>query len=151
MAYQTDDQTQAQVWVGDALIDFPRVTYCTKRDIMGWDMRCNISFVLDYADVNDPGASRRLAALDRYLRIGSNLAFVAEQRFPIGMVSLNISYSGRFDTLSGDATGDLFTIGAGFRPSPTSNFSLETRYTIGTTLNTLISVDKVSMRIGYRL
>lgn len=151
LAYQTDDQTRAQVWIGDALVDFPRLGICTRKDILGWDMRCNVSLVLDYADVNDAGASRRLAILDRYFRIGPNISMVAEQRFPIGMISMNISYFGRYDTLSGEATGDLFSIGTGFRPSPSSNFSLQTSYTVGTTLNTLVDVDKVSVRIGYRM
>jgi hypothetical protein len=151
LAYQTDDQTRAQVWIGDALVDFPRLGICTRKDILGWDMRCNVSLVLDYADVNDPGASRRLASLDRYFRVGPNISMVAEQRFPIGMISMNMSYFGRYDTLSGEATGDLFSIGTGFRPSPSSNFSLQTSYTVGTTLNTLVDVDKVSVRIGYRM
>jgi hypothetical protein len=151
LAYQTDDDTEAQVWVGDALVDFPRVAFCTRRDIIGWDMRCNLSFVMDYADVNDPGASTRLATLDRYLRVGTNMSLVTERRFPIGLVTVNMNYTGRYDTLSGEATGDLFSISAGLRPTQGSNFSLEARYTVGTTLNTLVGVDKISVRLGYRM
>jgi hypothetical protein len=151
MAFQTDDAAKAAVWVGDALIDFPRVRPCTRRDALGWAMRCNLSIVVDYADVQDPGDSQKLAELDAYFRGGMNLGLSAEQDFGFGMITISSSYSGRYDITSRKASGGIFSVGAGLRPSAGSNISLETRYTRGTTINTLVDVDKITLRLGYRL
>ena len=151
MAFQTDDAAKAAVWVGDALIDFPRVRPCTRRDALGWAMRCNLSIVVDYADVQDPGDSQKLAELDAYFRGGMNLGLSAEQDFGFGVITISSSYNGRYDITSRKASGGIFSVGAGLRPSAGSNISLETRYTRGTTINTLVDVDKITLRLGYRL
>ncbi len=151
MAFQTDDAAKAAVWVGDALIDFPRVRPCTRRDALGWAMRCNLSIVVDYADVQDPGDSQKLAELDTYFRGGMNLGLSAEQAFGFGVITISSSYNGRYDITSRKASGGIFSLGAGLRPSAGSNISLETRYTRGTTINTLVDVDKITLRLGYRL
>ncbi|OYU75819.1 MAG: hypothetical protein CFE32_12810 [Alphaproteobacteria bacterium PA3] len=151
LAFQTDDAAKAAVWVGDALIDFPRVRPCTRRDALGWAMRCNLSIVVDYADVQDPGDSQKLAELDAYLRGGMNLGLSAEQAFGFGVITISSSYNGRYDITSRKASGGIFSVGAGLRPSAGSNISLETRYTRGTTINTLVDVDKITLRLGYRL
>lgn len=151
MAFQTDDAAKAAVWVGDALIDFPRVRPCTRRDALGWAMRCNLSIVVDYADVQDPGDSQKLAELDTYFRGGMNLGLSAEQNFGFGVITISSSYNGRYDITSRKASGGIFSVGAGLRPSAGSNISLETRYTRGTTINTLVDVDKITLRLGYRL
>ena len=151
LAFQTDDAAKAAVWVGDALIDFPRVKPCTRRDALGWAMRCNLSIVVDYADVQDPGDSQKLAELDAYFRGGVNLGLSAEQAFGFGVITISSSYNGRFDITSRKASGGIFSLGAGLRPSAGSNISLETRYTRGTTINTLVDVDKITLRLGYRL
>lgn len=151
MAFQTDDAAKAAVWVGDALIDFPRVRPCTRRDAYGWAMRCNLSIVVDYADVQDPGDSQKLAELDAYFRGGMNLGLSAEQDFGFGVITISSSYNGRYDITSRKASGGIFSVGAGLRPSAGSNISLETRYTRGTTINTLVDVDKITLRLGYRL
>jgi len=151
LAFQTDDAAKAAVWVGDALIDFPRVKPCTRRDALGWAMRCNLSIVVDYADVQDPGDSQKLAKLDAYFRGGMNLGLSAEQAFGFGVITISSSYNGRYDITSRKASGGIFSVGAGLRPSAGSNISLETRYTRGTTINTLVDVDKITLRLGYRL
>jgi hypothetical protein len=151
LAFQTDDAAKAAVWVGDALIDFPRVKPCTRRDALGWAMRCNLSIVVDYADVQDPGDSQKLAELDAYFRGGMNLGLSAEQAFGFGVITISSSYNGRYDITSRKASGGIFSVGAGLRPSAGSNISLETRYTRGTTINTLVDVDKITLRLGYRL
>lgn len=151
LAFQTDDAAKAAVWVGDALVDFPRVRPCTRRDALGWAMRCNLSIVVDYADVQDPGDSQKLAELDAYLRGGMNLGLSAEQAFGFGVITITSSYNGRYDITSRKASGGIFSVGAGLRPSAGSNISLETRYTRGTTINTLVDVDKITLRLGYRL
>lgn len=151
LAFQTDDAAKAAVWVGDALIDFPRVRPCTRRDALGWAMRCNLSIVVDYADVQDPGDSQKLAELDAYFRGGMNLGLSAEQAFGFGVITISSSYNGRYDITSRKASGGIFSVGAGLRPSTGSNISLETRYTRGTTINTLVDVDKITLRLGYRL
>lgn len=151
MAFQTDDAAKAAVWVGDALIDFPRVRPCTRRDALGWAMRCNLSIVVDYAEVQDPGDSQKLAELDTYFRGGMNLGLSAEQGFGFGVITISSNYSGRYDITSRKASGGIFSVGAGLRPSAGSNISLETRYTRGTTINTLVDVDKITLRLGYRL
>jgi hypothetical protein len=151
LAFQTDDAAKAAVWVGDALIDFPRVRPCTRRDAIGWAMRCNLSIVVDYADVQDPGDSQKLAELDAYFRGGMNLGLSAEQSFGFGVITISSSYNGRYDITSRKASGGIFSVGAGLRPSAGSNISLETRYTRGTTINTLVDVDKITLRLGYRL
>ena len=151
LAFQTDDAAKAAVWVGDALIDFPRVRPCTRRDALGWAMRCNLSIVVDYADVQDPGDSQKLAELDAYFRGGMNLGLSAEQAFGFGVITISSSYNGRYDITSRKASGGIFSVGAGLRPSAGSNISLETRYTRGTTINTLVDVDKITLRLGYRL
>ena len=151
LAFQTDDAAKAAVWVGDALIDFPRVRPCTRRDALGWAMRCNLSIVVDYADVQDPGDSQKLAELDAYFRGGMNLGLSAEQDFGFGVITISSSYNGRYDITSRKASGGIFSVGAGLRPSAGSNISLETRYTRGTTINTLVDVDKITLRLGYRL
>ncbi|WP_085338112.1 hypothetical protein [Aquidulcibacter paucihalophilus] len=151
LAFQTDDAAKAAVWVGDALIDFPRVRPCTRRDALGWAMRCNLSIVVDYADVQDPGDSQKLAELDTYFRGGMNLGLSAEQNFGFGVITISSSYNGRYDISSRKASGGIFSVGAGLRPSAGSNISLETRYTRGTTINTLVDVDKITLRLGYRL
>ena len=151
LAFQTDDAAKAAVWVGDALIDFPRVRPCTRRDALGWAMRCNLSIVVDYADVQDPGDSQKLAELDAYLRGGMNLGLSAEQAFGFGVITISSSYNGRYDITSRKASGGIFSLGAGLRPAAGSNISLETRYTRGTTINTLVDVDKITLRLGYRL
>lgn len=151
LAFQTDDAAKAAVWVGDALIDFPRVRRCTRRDALGWAMRCNLSIVVDYADVQDPGESQKLAELDAYFRGGMNLGLSAEQDFGFGVITISSSYNGRYDITSRKASGGIFSVGAGLRPSAGSNISLETRYTRGTTINTLVDVDKITLRLGYRL
>ncbi|MFN8733374.1 MAG: hypothetical protein ACK5ZD_09450, partial [Hyphomonadaceae bacterium] len=150
LAFQTDDAAKAAVWVGDALIDFPRVRPCTRRDALGWAMRCNLSIVVDYADVQDPGDSQKLAELDAYFRGGMNLGLSAEQAFGFGVITISSSYNGRYDNTSRKASGGIFSVGAGLRPSTGSNISLETRYTRGTTINTLVDVDKITLRLGYR-
>jgi len=151
LAFQTDDAAKAAVWVGDALIDFPRVKPCTRRDALGWAMRCNLSIVVDYADVQDPGDSQKLAELDAYFRGGMNLGLSAEQAFGFGVITISSSYNGRYDITSRKASGGIFSVGAGLRPSAGSNISLETRYTRGTTINTFVDVDKITLRLGYRL
>ncbi|MFN9611408.1 MAG: hypothetical protein ACK569_02850 [Hyphomonadaceae bacterium] len=151
MAFQTDDAAKAAVWVGDALIDFPRVRPCTRRDALGWAMRCNLSIVVDYADVQDPGDSQKLAVLDANFRGGMNWGLSAEQDFGFGVITISSSYNGRYDITSRKASGGIFSVGAGLRPSAGSNISLETRYTRGTTINTLVDVDKITLRLGYRL
>ena len=151
LALQTDDAAKAAVWVGDALIDFPGVKPCTRRDALGWAMRCNLSIVVDYAAVQDPGDSQKLAELDAYFRGGMNLGLSAEQAFGFGVITISSSYNGRFDITSRKASGGIFSVGAGLPPSAGSNISRETRYTRGTTINTLVDVDKITLRLGYRL
>ncbi|GBF58078.1 hypothetical protein PbB2_01749 [Candidatus Phycosocius bacilliformis] len=150
-AFQTDDTGQAAVWVADALIDFPRLRPCTRRSFQGWRMRCNLSVVLDFASVEDPGESQKLAELDTYFRGGLNLGLSGEQKFSFGVVVISSSFNGRYDLITGDASGGLFSIGAGLRASEGSNLSLEARYTRGTTINSLVDVDKITLRLGYRL
>jgi hypothetical protein len=58
---------------------------------------------------------------------------------------------GLYEKVACKASGGIFSVGAGLRPSAGSNISLETRYTRGTTINTLVDVDKITLWLGYRL
>jgi hypothetical protein len=151
LALLTDGAGQARVHVADAAADFPRLPDCEALRAGLWDVRCSTSFVVDYADVEDPGDSVRLAGLDSYLRAGVDLSALAERSFQVGHVRINAIWSGRHDLMRNRASGSLFSLSASLRESARSNVSLETRYSRGQRLNTLAEVDSFSVRLGYRM
>jgi hypothetical protein len=150
IAWQSDDQGRASVLIGDAQIDFKSVDACNRLDLWQWDTRCNAGLVLDFASVDDAGQNARLALLDRYFRVGFNAEMVSERSFPFGVVRLTSHYVTRYDLAQNGAGGGLGTLTLGLRETRASNVSLEAGYSRGRTLNTLVDVDKVTLRIGYR-
>ncbi|MDO8408838.1 MAG: hypothetical protein Q7S93_02065 [Phenylobacterium sp.] len=149
--WQTDDRFNASVWRGALAVTPPSLPACFAGVTEHTSLRCSARMLVDYIQVDDPGDKAKLATFEDYARLGLDLEVVFGWRLADeAVISLRGGYQARRPIDGSESDAELWTAEVALAPSKASHFNIGLSYTAGESLDSLVSVETLQLKLGVR-
>ncbi len=149
--WQTDDRFNASVWRGALAATPPSLPACFAGVTEHTSLRCSARILADYIQVDDPGDKAKLATFEDYARAGLDLEVVfGWQLADEAVLSLRGGYQARRPIDGSESDAELWTAELALAPSKASHFNIGLSYTAGESLDSLVSVETLQLKLGVR-
>jgi hypothetical protein len=149
--WQTDDRFNASLWRGAISASPPSWGICARAVGERTSFRCSTRVLADYANVSDPGDKKKLKELSDYARVGLDFEVVfGWQMANDAVLSWRGAYQARRPFDGSDADAELWNGEISIAPSKASHFNFSLSYTAGESLDSLVPIEQLQIKLGVR-